>query len=74
MCVFVCPAALCSFGLDWTCAAAGGSPFQACYLLLNKSAAGDGTQGTDGQRASQGEGLTSTLCGNRAPWTGGGEG
>lgn len=43
VCAFVCPAAICS--LDWTCAAAGGSPFQACYLLLNKSAASDAEHG-----------------------------
>lgn len=40
-------------GLDGTCATAGGSPFQACYLLLNKSAAGNRTQSADGQRTSE---------------------
>lgn len=29
-------------------------PFQACYLLLNESAAGDRTRSEDGQRASEG--------------------
>lgn len=31
-------------GLDESCAAAGGNPFQACYLVLNTSAADDGIE------------------------------
>lgn len=71
-CVWVCAAVLCSLGQDWTCAGAGGSPFQACYLLLNKSAEGNGKQSKNGQRARERikvRGLTSILAGNTAPWT-----
>lgn len=60
---------LCSVPLVWM--GPGGSPFQACYLLLNKSAAGDRTQSVDGQRAreSQGKGA---YC--YPLWRGGGGG
>lgn len=61
------PATLCPSGLDGTCAAAGGSPFQACYLLLNKAAAGDRTQSSDGQRASERVKARGLLL----PWSGG---
>lgn len=53
VCVCACPATLRPCGLDGTCAAAGGSPFQACYLLLNKAAAGNRTQSLDGQRGRE---------------------
>lgn len=43
----------CASGPDRTCTAAGGSPFQACYQPLNKSAAGSRTQSTDGQRTRE---------------------
>lgn len=68
MCVCV-RVQLCSVPLVWM--GPGGSPFQACYLLLNKSAAGDRTQSMDGQRAreSQGKGA---YC--YPLWRGGGGG
>ena len=49
----------------------GGSPFQACYLLLNKSAAGDRTQSVDGQRARERQGK-GAYC--YPLWRGGGGG
>jgi len=65
---FACPERLFLSDLERTCAAAGRSPFKACYLLLNKSAAGHQIQSVDGQRPSREsrKGLTPTPSGSRA--------